>query len=90
MELSKPAERDMLTTVKTPSVKSPARLRLRGPLWQRGPTDALRLAGGFCQQPSVRTSLFAKSSLSHITVLLSIVGRVSRASDLCTKRTLQF
>jgi hypothetical protein len=27
--------------------KSPARLRLRRPLWQRGPTDAERLARGF-------------------------------------------
>jgi hypothetical protein len=27
--------------------KSPARLRLRGPLCQRGPTDVERLAGGF-------------------------------------------
>ena len=27
--------------------QSPARLRLRCPLWQRGPTDAKRRAGGF-------------------------------------------
>jgi hypothetical protein len=27
--------------------KSPAQLRLRCPLWQRGPTDAKRLAGEF-------------------------------------------